>query len=188
MSSLPSSAQTPLPGTTVAQSAFLLWGAITSSPVGALWIGAQVLIAAVIALIIIIVNLIVALFTIGYTVLQPSNWPLLIIVGVLNLVLFVIHDNWSGFASFINKDFIPVLQIILDTVIRFTWNELFMPLYNIFAEIWDSLVQVCAKGLSRPHHAADHRILHLLCALIVYHCRDFVHPDYNRGRRWGTPK
>ena len=119
---------------------FLLWGAVTSSPLGYVWISGRILFAVLIATLLVIWDLVATIFSIIWNIC--TDWLFLLIVAVIFLVLFIIHKYWEGFVDFLNHHFIPILQLIIDDFILFVWNDLFVPLWNIFATLWDALVQI----------------------------------------------
>jgi hypothetical protein len=69
-------------------------------------------------------------------------YPFLLIVGIIFLVLLIIHLHWAAFVDFLNNIFLPILQIILNDFVRFIWNDLFITLWNILVQLWDSMVQI----------------------------------------------
>lgn len=121
--------------------ALLLWGGVVSSPLGWMYLAVRFFISFLITTLLVIWDLISTIFLIVWRILTDL-WPFLIIVAVIFLVLLIIHIFWAEFVDFMNKVFIPLIQIIVDDFIRFMWNDLFVPIYNILVQVWDSLIQL----------------------------------------------
>ena len=119
----------------------LLFGGIQATPIGLAYIALRFLVSFIVITVYVIFDLITTIFKIIWKLITDI-YPFLLIVALIFIFLLLIHLYWSQFVTILNDDILPVMQVFIDDVVRFTWNDLFIPVSNILIDMWDSLVQL----------------------------------------------
>lgn len=108
-------------------SLYLAWGSIAVSPLGYAYLAIRFAISFFVTTLLVIWDLIVTFFQIGWRLLTDLV-PYLLIVAVIFLILFLINRFWPQFVDFLNAILLPLLQFIVDDFIRYTLSTLSFPL------------------------------------------------------------